>query len=139
MHGAGDVYAAVLTPLDNAAYHNKVYPKSQFVLRTRDHVAAFPVALYYPKKSHLKEVFDERMRQIQPAGLIQFWKKRYGDYDFFKKPSESREPRKLSNIHLAGGYQVFLGSLAISGIVFAMELLSVRLAPLRRLLLFIMD
>lgn len=102
-------------------------------------MAAFPVALYYPKKSHLKEVFDERMRQIQPAGLIQFWKKRYGDYDFFKKPSESREPQKLSNIHLAGGYQVFLGSLAISGIVFAMELLSVRLAPLRRLLLFIMD
>lgn len=139
MLGAGDVYAAVLTPLDNAAYHNKVYPKSQFVLRTRDHVAAFPVALYYPKKSHLKKVFDERMRQIQPAGLIQFWKKRYGDYDFFKKPSESREPRKLSNIHLAGGYQVFLGSLAISGIVFAIELLSVRLAPLRRLLLFIMD
>ncbi|KAL9695120.1 hypothetical protein quinque_014405 [Culex quinquefasciatus] len=124
MLGAGDVYAAVLTPLDNAAYHNKIFPKSQFVLRTRDHVAAFPVALYYPKKSHLKEVFDERMRQIQPAGLIQFWKKRYGDYDFFKKPSESREPRKLSNIHLAGGYQVFLGSLAISGIVFAMELLS---------------
>ncbi|KAL9692043.1 hypothetical protein quinque_000103, partial [Culex quinquefasciatus] len=105
--GAGDVYGVVLIPLDHAAYHNKIFPKSQFVQIAKEHVAVYPVALYYPKKSRLTKVFDDRIRNIQPTGLIRFWMKRYGDYDFFQQMDSSREPRQLSNLHLAGGYQLF--------------------------------
>lgn len=102
-------------------------------------MAVYPVALYYPKKSRLTKVFDDRIRNIQPTGLIRFWMKRYGDYDFFQKMDSSREPRQLSNLHLAGGYQVFAGCLAVSGVVFVMEILSVYSAVLRKLFLFFVD
>ncbi|XP_058811320.1 ionotropic receptor 21a-like [Topomyia yanbarensis] len=77
--GRGTIDGAVLIPLDQAAYHNKIYPKREFVNVAKERVAVYPVGFYYPKKSGLTAVFDEQIRNIQSTGLIDFWVRRYGD------------------------------------------------------------
>lgn len=137
--GKGMIDGVILIPLDQAAYHNMVSPKREFVYVAKQHVGVYPVGFYYPKKSRLTKVFDDQIRNIQSTGLIEFWLRRYGDYDFFKKQTASGGPRKLSNQHLAGGYQVFVGWLVMSCAVFVIELLSLRCKWLRRLLVSIMQ
>lgn len=137
--GRGLIDGVVLIPLDYAAYHNRIFPKREFVYIAKEHVGVYPVGFYYPKKSRLTKVFDDQIRNIQSTGLIDFWLRRYGDYDFFRKQKSSAGPRKLSNQHLAGGYQVFGCWLAISCVVFGLELLSQRVVLLRRILELLME
>ncbi|EAT33056.1 AAEL014688-PA [Aedes aegypti] len=128
----------VLTPMDLVAYNNRVNPRSRFVHIAREHVSVFPVGLYYPKQSALRDVFDEQVRMIVPSGLVSYWIERYGDYDFFARPIEKSEPRKLSNAHLVGAYQLYGCCLGVSVGVFLVELTVPRLlalgAFLRRLI-----
>lgn len=99
----------------------------------------FPVGLYYPKRSPLRDVFDEQVRMIVPSGLVGDWIKRYGDYDFFARPKEKSEPRKLSNEHLAGAYQLYGCCLGVSVVVFILEMVSPRFPVLRVVLRHLID
>ncbi|XP_053699471.1 uncharacterized protein LOC128746449 [Sabethes cyaneus] len=138
--GRGLVEGVVLTTQDHVAYHNKLRSKQQFVHVAQKNVAAYPVGFYYPKKSSLSEVFDGQIRFISASGLGEFWVRRYGDYDFSERRlSSSTKLKRLSNQHLAGGYQIYVGCLALSCAIFALELLSVRWEALKRVLHIIGD
>ncbi|XP_055611361.1 uncharacterized protein LOC129757968 [Uranotaenia lowii] len=137
--GRGELDGVVLVTSDYAAYHNKVFPKRQMVRITRELISAYPFGFYYPKKSRLTRVFDEQIRSLQPTGMIGFWIRRYGDYNFFEKPKQNEGLRALTNGHLAGGYQVFACLLGLSVVVFAIELASIRIVCLRKFLLHAVD
>ncbi|KXJ69660.1 hypothetical protein RP20_CCG026223 [Aedes albopictus] len=129
----------ILSPMDLVAYNNRVNPRTRFVHIAREHVSVFPVGLYYPKRSPLWDVFDKQVRMIVPSGLVGDWIKRYGDYDFFARPKEKSEPRKLSNEHLAGAYQLYGCCLGVSVVVFLLEMVSPRFPTLGVVLRHLID
>ncbi|XP_055611349.1 uncharacterized protein LOC129757958 [Uranotaenia lowii] len=137
--GLGQLEGVVLVTFDLVAYHNKMSPKQQKVFITRDKVSSYPFGIYYPKNSRLTSVFDRQIRNLEATGLIGFWIRQYGDYDFFRKPIDSDVPRALRNEHLAGCYQVFGGFLGASFVIFVLELVSTKIKVLRKVLLCLID
>ena len=66
----------------------------------------------------------------------------YGDYDFEanrREPAGGGEPRKLTLAHLVGAYQLLAAAHLLAFVIFLLELVSLRLAALRRVLEFCMD
>ncbi|XP_035918008.1 uncharacterized protein LOC118516251 [Anopheles stephensi] len=135
----------VVCPQDMVAYNNKLnraLGAGQFIQVTRESITLFPLTIYYPKKSFLTQLFDREVRHIVQSGLMDFWVRNYGDYDFESKrraPQHSGEPRKLTVQHLVGAYQLLVASYLLATVVFLLELASVRSSKIQRVLEFCMD
>ncbi|XP_065072759.1 uncharacterized protein LOC135697101 [Ochlerotatus camptorhynchus] len=129
----------VLVTLEHLAYHNTLRLEKGFVRCTRDAISSYPMVIYYPKRTFLVRVLNRVIGQIETAGLMEFWVRRYGNYNFFPKMITVGQPTALSSHHLMGCYQsaCVLGILACG--VFALELVSVKIAILRRFLEFLAD
>uniref|UniRef100_A0A182MZR6 Ionotropic glutamate receptor L-glutamate and glycine-binding domain-containing protein n=1 Tax=Anopheles dirus TaxID=7168 RepID=A0A182MZR6_9DIPT len=143
--GMADRYTdrVVVCPQDMVAYHNKLTKHAGRAIQvTREPITLFPVTIYYPKKSFLTQAFDHEIRAISQSGLMDFWVRNYGDYDFEanrREPRTGGEPRKLTVQHLVGAYELLVAAHLLATVVFLLELESVRVARLRRLLEFCMD
>uniref|UniRef100_A0A182SKR0 Ionotropic glutamate receptor L-glutamate and glycine-binding domain-containing protein n=1 Tax=Anopheles maculatus TaxID=74869 RepID=A0A182SKR0_9DIPT len=135
----------VVCPQDMVAYNNKlnrVQGHGQFVQVTRESITLFPITIYYPKKSFLTHLFNREVRHIVQSGLMDFWVRSYGDYDFEinrRTPQTAGEPHKLTVQHLVGAYQLLVASYLLATVVFLLEQMSVRSPRLQRLLEFCMD
>uniref|UniRef100_A0AAG5DNK1 Ionotropic glutamate receptor L-glutamate and glycine-binding domain-containing protein n=1 Tax=Anopheles atroparvus TaxID=41427 RepID=A0AAG5DNK1_ANOAO len=140
--GMSDRYddRVVLCPLDIVAYHNRFRKRTlggKPIHVTRDSITRFPVTIYYQPKSLLTNVFDREVRKLDQSGLMHFWVRNYGDYDFQTRlEGGGGDPKKLTNSHLAGAYQIFVVALLLSVLVFVVELVSVRVRSLRIVLDF---
>ncbi|XP_052900098.1 uncharacterized protein LOC128306588 [Anopheles moucheti] len=135
----------VVCPQDMVAYSNKRYRLQgavELVQVTRESVTHFPLTIYYPKKSFLTQLFDREVRHIVESGLMDYWVRNYGDYDFEanrRTPQNSGEPHKLTLKHLEGAYQLLVASHLLATVVFLLEQASLRSPTLRRVLEFCMD
>uniref|UniRef100_A0A182K143 Ionotropic glutamate receptor L-glutamate and glycine-binding domain-containing protein n=1 Tax=Anopheles christyi TaxID=43041 RepID=A0A182K143_9DIPT len=134
----------VVCPQDMVAYNNRANKRRGRAIQvTRESITLFPLTIYYPKKSCLTEPFDRQVAHIVQSGLIDFWVRNYGDYDFEANRREPRtgggEPHKLTLAHLVGAYQLLVGAHLLAMVVFLLELVSLRVVRLRRVLEFCMD
>ncbi|XP_058127322.1 uncharacterized protein LOC131291006 [Anopheles ziemanni] len=130
--GMADRYQdrVVLCPSDMVAYNNRHLKRAlggRMIHVTRDSVTLFPVTIYYQKQSMLTNVFDSEVRKISQSGLMHFWVRNYGDYDFHTNPADAAVgPKKLTNAHLAGAYQIFIVALLVSCLMLLVEHVSMR-------------
>uniref|UniRef100_A0A182MRQ9 Putative ionotropic receptor ligand binding domain-containing protein n=1 Tax=Anopheles culicifacies TaxID=139723 RepID=A0A182MRQ9_9DIPT len=135
----------VVCPQDMVAYNNKLsrlQGASELIQVTRESITLFPITIYYPKKSFLTQLFDREVLRIVESGLMEYWVRNYGDYDFEanrRAPQHTGEPHKLTLQHLEGAYQLLVGSYLLTSVVFLLELASLRSAVLRRVLEYSMD
>ncbi|XP_053660606.1 uncharacterized protein LOC128709623 [Anopheles marshallii] len=135
----------VVCPQDMVAYNNKLYRlqgAAELVQVTRESITLFPLTIYYPKKSFLTQLFDREVRRIVESGLMGYWVRNYGDYDFEsnrRAPQNTGEPHKLTLEHMEGAYQLLVASHLLATVVFLFELASLRSPLLRRVLEFCMD
>ncbi|KAL9695116.1 hypothetical protein quinque_014401 [Culex quinquefasciatus] len=99
----------VMGTLDAMAHHNLLYRRKGLepVTICGETITTFSMAIYYPKKSMLTKQFNRQLQQIQAAGLINYWIKQYGDYEFIGKSTGSAEPKQLSNEHLMMAYELY--------------------------------
>ncbi|KFB41840.1 AGAP013520-PA-like protein [Anopheles sinensis] len=140
--GMADRYQdrVVLCPSDMVAYNNRHLKRAlggKMIHVTRDSVTLFPVTIYYQKQSMLTNVFDREVRKISQSGLMHFWVRNYGDYDFHTNPADAAVgPKKLTNAHLAGAYQIFIVALVMSCLMLLVELVSMRVRIFRSVLEF---
>ncbi|XP_055522407.1 uncharacterized protein LOC129716597 [Wyeomyia smithii] len=124
---------------EHVAFHNKHRLDKGFVRSTRDYVVSLPIVIYYPKRSVLVPEFNRIIGQVQTAGLMYYWVRQYGNYDFF--PKEIRDPRPLPmNIRqLSGCYQVCSVLWAVSFGMFLLEICSLKWRRLRSVLDFLSE
>uniref|UniRef100_A0A182W4C0 Ionotropic glutamate receptor L-glutamate and glycine-binding domain-containing protein n=1 Tax=Anopheles minimus TaxID=112268 RepID=A0A182W4C0_9DIPT len=130
----------VVCPEDMVAYNNKLnrlQGAGELIQVARESITLFPITIYYPKKSFLTQLFDREVLHIVQSGLMDYWVRNYGDYDFEanrRAPQSTGEPHKLTLHHLEGAYQLLVGSHLLATMVFLLELVSLRSPMIRRVL-----
>ncbi|XP_019555475.2 uncharacterized protein LOC109424746 [Aedes albopictus] len=129
--------AVVVCTLEHIAYHNKHRLKQGFLRSSRDSLSSYPMVIYYPKRTFLVRVLDRVIGQIETAGLMDFWVRRYGNYNFFPKRVEVTQPTALKVDQLMGCFECICVQWVVSCGVFGLELLSRWLSGLRRFLEFL--
>ncbi|XP_053699476.1 uncharacterized protein LOC128746453 [Sabethes cyaneus] len=129
--GSPDV---LLSPQDYVARHNKLRGNrgSAFAQIARESLGTCTAVIYYPKRSILTPAFDRQIMRIQSVGLDKFWLNRYGDYQFFRQETNNRIPEALTGEHLLGAYEVYGTMLLGSSLVWALEMLSLKVRWLRK-------
>lgn len=124
----------VLVTLEHIAYHNKHRLAQGFLRSTRDSLCSYPLVIYYPKRTFLVRVLNRKIGEIEMAGLMNYWVRQYGNYNFFPKKINIPQPTPL-NIHQLMGCFAYICVLWIASCgLFALELLSLKLVTLRRFL-----
>ncbi|XP_053699472.1 uncharacterized protein LOC128746450 [Sabethes cyaneus] len=128
----------VMVTTEHIAFHNKHRLDKGFLRSTRDYVVSLPIVIYYPKRSFLVPEFNRVIGQVQTAGLMSYWVRQYGNYDFF--PKETRDqlrPVPLNIEQLSGCYQVCAVLWMVCCGVFLLELWSRKWHRLRIVLDFL--
>ncbi|XP_062539204.1 uncharacterized protein LOC134207514 [Armigeres subalbatus] len=118
----------LLVTLEHLAYHNTYNLDKGFVRCTRDAISAFPMVMYYPKRTFLVRVMNRVIGSIETAGLMGYWIRRYGNYQFFPSTLDKGKAKPLRNYHLMGCYQSMAVLWAAACAIFLLEVVSVRVA-----------
>ncbi|XP_065072766.1 uncharacterized protein LOC135697107 [Ochlerotatus camptorhynchus] len=127
----------VLCTLEHIAYHNKHRLSMGFLRSTRDSLSSYPMVIYYPKRTFLVRVLNRMVGQIETAGLMNYWVRLYGNYNFFPKKIDIAQPTALSAQQLMGCFECIYILWIIGCGVFILELLSLKLNTLRRFMEFL--
>lgn len=80
----------------------------------------FPVVIYVQKDSYLREAINEKIRNLQAAGLIDKWHTEIID-ERLLKVEESKEPRGIKIEYLSGCFFTWMASCGFSFLVFLGE------------------
>ncbi|EAT45394.1 AAEL003329-PA [Aedes aegypti] len=126
----------VLVTLEHIAYHNKHRLSRGFLRSTRDSLNGFPMVIYYPKRTFLVRVLNRVIGNIETAGLMNYWVRRYGNYHFLPAKLTMVQPKPLELQHVMGCFLFICVQWSMSCAVFGLELLSSRVAWLQRVLQF---
>ncbi|XP_062539199.1 uncharacterized protein LOC134207509 [Armigeres subalbatus] len=127
----------VLVTLEHIAYHNKHRLEKGFLRSTRDSLSGYPMVIYYPKRTFLVRVLNRVIGNIETAGLMNYWVRRYGNYNFYPRKTNKGSPKPLEVHHLMGCFGFICAQWIVSSVVFGLELLSMRVGLLQRFLEFI--
>lgn len=78
--------------------------------------------MYYRKNFYLKDEIDEILFELSAAGFLEYWIRSYADPEFLyvKQRQSRRQPMKIHQ--LFGVFNLCFIGLAISSIVFVVEL-----------------
>ncbi|XP_062539198.1 uncharacterized protein LOC134207507 [Armigeres subalbatus] len=127
----------VVCTLEHIAYHNKRRLQQGFLRSSRDSISSYPMAIYYPKRTFLVRILDRMIGRIETAGLVNFWVRRYGNYNFFPRKIDHTQPTAIRIEQLLGCFECICVQWMISFGVFVLELLSLRFPCIRRILEFL--
>ncbi|XP_065072765.1 uncharacterized protein LOC135697106 [Ochlerotatus camptorhynchus] len=127
----------VLVTLEHIAYHNKHRLAQGFLRSTRDSFCSYPMVIYYPKRTFLVRVLNRAIGEIETAGLMSYWVRRYGNYNFFPKKINIARPTPLNIQQLMGCFASICVLWITSCGLFALELLSLKTVTLRKFLEFV--
>lgn len=94
-------------------------------------VYLFPVSMILDKSSYLKTEFDIVIDKYLANGLIENW---IGDYDNPDVIIANKEPSELTFKELLGGFQICLFFYIFSILVFCIELVSVKLSFVKKIM-----
>lgn len=85
-----------------------------------DIVATYNVCIYYPKNSHLPEIFDTVILNLHAFGFISYWRARYGDVPHVEIITRERAPLELGSVF--GIFVIWILLLVLCTVVFCIEL-----------------
>lgn len=81
----------------------------------------FPVVIIFSKQFYLTEAINEKLLNIQAAGLIDYWQSEIIDQRLLKR-QESSEPKGIKFEYLSGSFYILGISCVFSLLVFLGEL-----------------
>ena len=130
-----EVKGGILSTLETVSYMNKNLTKTGgFYRMMNERAYVQQLSIYSQKFSCLLRPFDYLINQLGSSGLIKQWASQSVDKRYLKEQSPHQEPKKLSNAHLKGMYEIFLLGLGLSFFVFILELLSLRNKRIKRIM-----
>lgn len=108
-----------------ATYLNKVNHRNFTYKTCKDHLFSGQVVFLFQKDFYLVGEFNEKLKDLQKAGIIDLWLSKFTNPEFlhFKKPKQG--PEIISIQHLFGGFQIYLCGILLSLFAFCFEKLSI--------------
>jgi hypothetical protein len=129
---------ALLISHNNLDYLNIQNVGKYFYRRSKEVMFFFHTCIYMHKPTPLREKVNEIILDAVSFGLVRQWVSIYSKRGYSRSANvDQKEPKPLNNSHLLGGYQIYLGGLSISIIVFILEVLSRKIKCLRMIFNFI--
>jgi hypothetical protein len=111
-----------LRSLTGVLYSNQKNYNTSVFLICKEHFMTFPVVIYVRKGFYLLEQLNEKIEQLQTAGLIEYWHSQIFDQRYLNI-KESDEPKPIKIEHLTGGFIILLIGLSIASFAFICEIL----------------
>ncbi|CAO1429993.1 unnamed protein product [Diamesa hyperborea] len=122
---------AIITSLAITAYKNEMIKNDIPVLMCKEQLMSLPQVLYFQKNHYLVMTFNEKISMLNAAGLVDYWSKKYIKMKYVYGIEPAKTPRNLNMSQLYGGFQIWLGGLAIGTVIFIRECIWKRKVPIR--------
>ncbi|XP_022230555.2 uncharacterized protein LOC111079611 [Drosophila obscura] len=116
----------------NLGYNNMINWRTSHLTHVREHIFLYQLVIYLPVNSLLKFAFDRKLKQLQSSGIIGYIVHEFDRPQNWVPQRAAHEVSPLPLEVFCGLY--FIGSILLGAAVlaFLLELLSVRVAWLRR-------
>lgn len=113
-----------MTSLTDLIYRNEKTHKS-FVLKVcKEQLLTVSVVMYFPKNFYLKEAIDKKISELATAGFLDYWIREFVDPRFLDVQHDINGPTNMQIQHLTGIFDVWMIGLAVSMIIFLIEISS---------------
>lgn len=125
-----------LSTSEAIAYYNSIHKDHMPILETKDRVYFLSFSIYFRKNSCLTKPFDRQLGKYTTNGLIDQWTSTL----MHKKTKASSQLTKIEalNFHQIQGVVVLtIAMYAFSAFMFCIELLSMRIASIRKIVGFL--
>lgn len=116
-------------------YFNAVNPQKSKIVKTKQYIQVLPFCIYFRKYSCLIKSFDDQISGFVSGGLINFWATQFG-LDLSNRKKNENGPQPISMAQIAGVILVCVYLIAISVIMFIFELMSSKIATVKKVLDF---
>lgn len=127
---------AMLANSERVDYFNAINNRNVKILKTKDYIRLLPLCMYFRKHSCLVRPFNQQIAAYTSSGLIHFWARKFQKSQHNK--SERPEPKPMSLDQIVGVITMSMCLIAVSCIVFILELLSPRFDVIKEILDFLM-
>lgn len=108
--------------LTGVLYSNQQNYNTSVFLICKEKFMTLPVVIYIRKGFFLLEQLNEKIRQLQAAGLIEYWHSEIFDQRYLNiKVKEA--PKRIQIEHLSGGFVIFTAGCVIASCAFVCEVL----------------
>ncbi|XP_034671031.1 uncharacterized protein LOC117903237 [Drosophila subobscura] len=120
--------------LANVGYNNRINWRTTHLTHVQEHIFLYQLVIYLHVHSLLKFGFDRKLKQLQSSGIIGYFVHEFDRPQYRVPLTEAHEVTPLPLEVFCGLY--YIGSILLGAAVlaFLLELLSVRVAWLRRFL-----
>lgn len=118
-------------------YFNIVNSRKVKILKTKDYIRLLPFCMYFRKHSCLMKPFNRQISAYTSSGLINFWASAFRKSAHSK--SDKKEPKPMSLHQVVGVIIVCSFLIAVSLIIFTLELLSTKFQAIKSSLDFLMS
>lgn len=109
--------------LINLLYSNKIARKEDRFIICKEPLLTIPAVFHVKKNFYLVEEINESIKQMQAAGLIEYWISRYFDKGLVSADKKRKDPKVLSFNDLLGCFQILIIGYFASFIALLFELL----------------
>lgn len=117
-----EVKRALLASEDHVAYWNKRHFPEEIFDVVDEKASSINLVMYLHKTSCLTSEFSRQILNFNSVGLVKIFKQVYIDKKY-SKPQVDREPKKLTNTHLEGAFELLAIGIASSFCCFLIEVL----------------
>lgn len=118
-------------------YFNLLNSPNRTIHFTKNRLYLMPVVFYFPKRTILKTVFNDKIRQYAEAGLIEYWVRKFTDDQSLSQRYQQRDPDKMKPKNIAGIGQICCLLIVFSSMIVLFEILAVRSTILKRIIDFL--
>ncbi|XP_001355159.3 uncharacterized protein Ir7a [Drosophila pseudoobscura] len=118
----------------NIGYNNRINWQTSHLTHVREHIFLYQLVMYLHVHSLLKFGFDRKLKQLQSSGIIGYIVHDFDRPQYRVPPTEPHEISPLPLGVFCGLYFIATILLTAAVLAFLLELLSVRVAWLRRYL-----
>lgn len=127
---------AYLTNSLRVDYFNFVNRRKVKILKTKEYIRLLPFCMYFRRHSCLIKPFDKQIAAYTSSGLIDFWANKFRRS--ITNKSDRKEPKPMSLHQIAGVLIMCSYLIAVSLIVFFLEVSSMRFETIKTFLDFLM-
>ena len=110
--------------MDDLLYLNMINHKEFHYRVLKEYLYTSQACWVFPKHSWLVDVFDEKLGMMAENGLTDYILQQFLDPQYLRIKDTNQGPKKLNISQLLGSFEVLIGGLFISLVLFGFEFLS---------------
>lgn len=100
--------AGLVSSLDRIVYFNMVNHDNFTLNVCREHLLSMKYVVYFQKHSHLTNIFDHKLEELQTNGFLSHLDSQYIKYKYLKPAKSLRRPKALELHQVAGSFWILL-------------------------------